>query len=326
MSLVASIPLFIAWALAPAETDATTEPDAATEADAPSVSATEPTPDGDDTAASAPTNAEDEPASEDAPESGPEPQIYDPPPPPPPLVSAPFEPGSDVKRPLTSPSRLPNRGVAPLSGRGAEPPTDGTTPTLVEQPLGDGPPIQEADGTPPKNTPMVRVDLRVGPVWRIEEADTLIHTGVEFGRMQGFSASFHTAMIVASDRTFVQAFDFPIGVGALAQGRLANRLMYGSVGLTAGILVHRASTEQGVVHRVDPDLRVPLRLAWTLAGIGISFAVVPAYSVRERSYERRGAIVWNRHSFRVGFQVGLHWDRTVGPTHERRKPRRRGRS
>src|SRR5690606_32230086 len=131
------------------------------------------------------------------------------------------------------------------------------------------------------------------PVWRIRKADTLLMVGAEAGRMRGLSGTFHTAIIVPGDRDVVQVLDVPIGGGVVARGQLRNKPLYGSVGLSAGILVHRARTEHGVIHRVDPDVRLPLRVAWTIAGVGASVAVVPGYSVRERTYERRGAVVWN---------------------------------
>jgi hypothetical protein len=178
----------------------------------------------------------------------------------------------------------------------------------------------------PKAVRLVRVDFVTGAVWRIRQADTTVGTSVELGRMHGLSASFHTEMIVVSDRDFVRAFDFPIGVGGVARGRLRDKPLYGSVGLSAGILVHRAATAiQGVIHRVDPDFRLPIRLAWTIADLGLSLAVVPAYSVRERVYERRGAAVLRRHPVRVGLVLGLHWDLTAGRAKARRLGPRRGR-
>jgi hypothetical protein len=143
--------------------------------------------------------------------------------------------------------------------------------------------------------------------------------------MHGFSGSFHTGMIIAmqNDRQFagnlVKAFDFPIGVGAIARGRVRNRPLYGSIGLTAGILVHRAKIEEDdqparVLRQVDPDFRLPIRFAWTIRGIGISLALEQGYSIRARSYSRRGAEVWARSAYRIGFTLGLHWDIMAGRT------------
>ena len=173
----------------------------------------------------------------------------------------------------------------------------------------------------PKATSLVRVDAMVGSVWRIRQADPTIAASVEWGRMHGFSAAFHTEMMVVTDRDFVRALDFPVGVGAIARGRLRNRPLYGSVGLSAGLLVHRAGRDEAVFRRVDPDFRIPIRLAWTVGRIGASLAVVTGYSVRDRIYERRGAPVFERRAIRVGLVLGLHWDLTVRSVVIRRRDR-----
>jgi hypothetical protein len=256
----------------------------------------------------------------------------------PPDGASPLEgPSPAHQQPPASP--LPSDGAIPLavpSSTRDDPP--GSPPPEGVLPLGVGPAPIAREPLDPALTRLVRVDFMVGPVWRIRPVDTMLTTSVEVGRMRGFSATFHTSMIVVSQRNFVRAFDFPIGFGAVARGRLRNKPLYGSVGLTAGILVHRAATgpgrndrggvgqgetDQGVIHRVDPDFRLPIRFAWTLAGLGASLALIPGYSVRERVYERRGAEVLNRHSFRIGLVLGLHWDLMAGRAKARRHDRQR---
>lgn len=261
------------------------------------------------------------------------------------VVASPASPLDGSSSSDSSPeSELPAEGVTPLDeGSSSHPgPTESELPVDGTRPLSPGGPVVHTDGPAaalpitgaapmpyrppaapaaidPKATRMARLDVGLGPVWRIRPVDTMLTIGMAYGRMHGFSGTFHTTMIVVTDRRSVQAFDFPIGVGAVARGRLRSRPMYGSVGLTAGILVHRARTEQGIVRRVDPDLRVPLRFDWTVTrAMGLSLALVPGYSVRERSYERRGAVVWNRHSVRLGLVIGLHWDIVEGRAKARR--------
>lgn len=220
---------------------------------------------------------------------------------------------------------VPPEGVEPIEGRSAiwvttsdghvhferhPGPEDGPeTDVQPERPLGMGPKevYEPFDPTKPR---LLRLDLLFGVAWRLEPINVALSTSAEYGRMQGFSGSFHTGLHVSPDRNVVRVIDAPIGLGAVYRHRFGKRPLYGSVGLSGGILIHRADTdtEQGVIHRVDPDLRLPLRLAWTIQGVGVSVAVVPAYSVRERSYERRGARVWNHHSVRIGLLFGLHWD------------------
>lgn len=234
----------------------------------------------------------------------------------------------DGVEPLDGPSPGHSRApAAPLPPDGVEPLEDlsptAAAPPSFDLPLGMGPRPKPAPPPDPATVRLVRVDLMLGAVWRIRPVDVALGTSVEFGRMHGFSAAFHTDMLLVTDRGLVRSFDFPVGVGAIARGKLRNRPLYGSVGLTVGMLVHRAKVEDQLFHRVDPDFRLPIRLAWTVAGIGASVAVVTGYSVRERAYERRGAEVLNRHAVRVGLMVGLHWDVTAGRAKARRHDRRR---
>jgi hypothetical protein len=225
--------------------------------------------------------------------------------------------GPSPAHPSAPASPIPPDGVAPLD---EVEPTSAERPTLAV-PLGMGPAPARPEPLDPKATPLVRVDAMIGSVWRIREADPTFATSVEWGRMHGFSAAFHTEMMVVTERDSVRALDFPVGVGAIARGRLRNRSLYGSVGLSAGILVHRAGRDEGVIRRVDPDFRVPIRLAWTVGRIGASLAIVAGYSVRDRIYEERGSPVLERRAFRVGLVLGLHWDITVGRVAVRQRDR-----
>ena len=244
--------------------------------------------------------------------------------------------GNDpLERAAPEPTRrdgLPHRGWDPLEAPAPDAPArEGLPPKQGATPLGKAPPRPPKKPLDKKLLRLARVDLMTGPVWRSRQTDVLLSTSAEFGRMHGFSASFHTSMIVSTipDTIFMtpvvsRNFDFPIGVGAVLRGRLRERPLYGSVGVSAGILVHRAQTETGLVHRVDPDIRVPLRLAWTIAGVGVSLAIVPGYSFRDRFYERRGQRVWQRYAIRIGAVLGLHWDIPAGRKGEPLpRPRRR---
>jgi hypothetical protein len=250
-------------------------------------------------------------------------------------VAAPLE-----RSPPTGPAHLPPAGTAPLDGPQTVPnPDDSSLPNDGAEPLGepvtksqasgkDTPvarPIQAPLGMPRKREPpppidrgiqrIVRVDAVAGPVWRLRQVDALVTTSVEFGRLHGFSGSFHTSFIVAADRAereAVRAIDVPIGIGGVARARMRRAPLDASIGVTAGLLVHRAATERGVVHRVDPDFRLPIRFAWTIATVGLSLVVEQGYSVRNRHYERRGVEVWARHAYRVGFALGLHSDIMAG--------------
>jgi len=163
-----------------------------------------------------------------------------------------------------------------------------------------------------RTTRIVRVDLLFGPAWRGTQTDAMIATSVEVGPMHGFACSFHTSVLISMDRDFVRVVDVPIGVGALVRGKLRNKPLYGSLGLTVGILVERAADDTQVVHRVDPDFRLPMRLAWTIAGAGLSLSVIPGYSVRSRVYERRGVELWERSAYRIGVALGMHFDAAAG--------------
>ena len=150
----------------------------------------------------------------------------------------------------------------------------------------------------------------------------MVATDFEFGREQGLSGSFNTSLLVVTDRAFVRSLDVPIGVGALWRAKWPGRTLYGSAGLSVGMLIHRAKSDGEVTRRVDPDFRLPLRLSWTLAGAGATLALVPGYSVRTRTYERRGSPVLRRHAVRIGLVLGLHWDFIVGRAESRRSFRR----
>lgn len=184
-----------------------------------------------------------------------------------------------------------------------------------------GPATPPAD---PRTQRLLRVDLVTGAVWRIRQGDTWIASSVELGREHGLSGSFHVGMLLARDRNVIGVLDFPIGAGVVQRWRLGARDLYLSVGLTAGILVHRADTDLGLLHRVDPDFRVPLRFAWTAWKVGVSVVLEQGYSVRSRTYERRGVEVWSRIPYRVGFAVGLHFDAGIGQARPRRTSRRSG--
>ena len=216
-------------------------------------------------------------------------------------------------------SSVPADGQAPLDDVRA---TD-DAPVQAQKPFGDPPPKPRPAVLNPRTTLMTRLDVLFGPVFRVRRVDTLISTSLEVGRMSGFSGTVHLELIPATQRFVVRALDVPIGVGAVLRGRLPQKPLYGSVGLTAGILIHRAETDGRVLHRVDPDFRVPIRFAWTIASLGISVALVQGYSFRNRSYESRGSIVWARHAYRIGVAIGLHWDKIVGSGKARRAGARR---
>ena len=222
----------------------------------------------------------------------------------------------------TGDSPEPFEAVAPLAG----PATDSTTePDTFESfeifaPLDHRDPptgvLEAVEPPDPRRATVVRMDLMVGPAFRIRRVDTLLNLGVELGRKHGFSGTFHTEMIVASEQFDVRVLEFPLGLGFVARGRLPGRGLYGSVGLTAGIMVHRAVVEdfsnftfdRTVTRRVDPDFRLPIGFGWTWGNTGISLAVVQGYSVRSRSYERGGRQLWHRPAYRIGLLLGLHFD------------------
>ena len=233
-----------------------------------------------------------------------------------PAGATPLEPGSNSVGATTKPAE----GARPLDG--------------PHPPAGDPPASLPADATPfgvppgpapppdPRTTLLLRVDALVGPVWRIRPLDTMVATDVEFGREQGLSGSFSTSLLVVTDRAFVQSLDAPIGVGALWRSKWPGRPLYASAGLSVGMLIHRAKIDGNVTHRVDPDFRLPLGLSWTIAGAGATLALVPGYSVRTRTYERRGSPVLQRDAVRIGLVLGLHWDFNVGRAESRRLFRR----
>lgn len=251
--------------------------------------------------------------------------------------------------PLPPPAPLPTHGVAPLRWQSVSPtPASPDAPRTVASPLSSrtathDPPLAPLDAvrdadtrhspvvtplgpgptlTPEKLDPRklraYRIDLLVGPVWRIRPPEVLALANFEAGRLQGFSGTFHTGIIVAPDRDAVSVLDFPIGAGFVYRRRFGERPLYGSVGLTAGILVHRALTERGVIHRVDPDFQLPLKFAWTVGSVGLSVALLQGFSVRPRTYSRRGIELWHRIPYRIGFAIGIHF--AIGD--RRAKPRR----
>jgi hypothetical protein len=231
-----------------------------------------------------------------------------------PAVAEPLEPHGDVQDEEAPPDATPLEGPQPAEPAPVErdPTPSGSTP-LEPEPAALPPTPAEskpARGPVPRRAHVVRVSLAFGPAWRIREVDPLLTAGVEYGRAHGFSGVFHASLIPRERRrpSAVPAVtEATMGVGAVARGRL-KRPLDGSIGLTAGIRIHRAATDIGVMHRVDPDFTLPIQGAWTIRGIGLHLAVVPGYSVRARAYESRGEVVWRRSAFRVGLLFGLHWD------------------
>lgn len=229
----------------------------------------------------------------------------------PPTVAPPAAAAAPAKRPIKIKPRAPRAEGLPRTG---------------VAPLGDGPPPvitpseQSLDpaNRDPRQQFAVRLELLVAPVWRIRTAELMSLVSVEIGRLQGFSGAVHGGVIVAPDRNIVSVLDFPVGGGFVYRHRLGRRAIHGSAGLSAGLLVHRAATDIGVVHRVDPDLQLPLRLAWTAGRVGFTFAVLQGFSGRPRTYERRGSDVWHRSAYRVGVAVGIHFDVGVRPAKSRR--------
>lgn len=229
----------------------------------------------------------------------------------------PLRAGASARYPAPPTPSLPTAGAAPLDGSHA-----GAAPsTSIESPFRVGP-ATTVDRPDPRKLRVVRIDLLVGPVWRIRPTEALFLASVEAGRLRGFSGLFNVGMILAPDRDFVGVHDFPIGAGFVARRPLGRPSLSGSVGLSAGILVHRATTNLGVVHRVDPDLQLPLKFAWTAGSVGLSLAVLQGFSVRERAYYRRGVEVWQRIAYRVGFAIGLHFEIGAGRAQSRRAARR----
>lgn len=199
----------------------------------------------------------------------------------------------------------------------ASEPWEASSPRLQAEvaaaPWGDGPEPSSAPSPDPRKGRMVRMDVMAGPMWRVREVDAMLTTSVEWGQPHGFSAAFHTALMASRQGNLIRVLDVPIGAGVVLRGRLRHLPLYASVGLSAGVLVHRALVEDTeAVRRVDPDFRLPIRFAWTIAGAGVSVALEQGYSVRTRSYERRGVMLWSRHAYRIGLVVGIHFDIRAG--------------
>lgn len=211
------------------------------------------------------------------------------------------------------------RAFAPLSApvRGLAPADPGVA--AVATPFGPGGPVPERPELDPRKLYVVRIEVLVGPVWRIRPGELMSVVGIEAGRVQGFSGAFHAGLLVAPDRDVVDVIDAPIGAGFVYRHRLGNSQLNASAGLSAGLLVHRAGTDRGVIHRVDPDFQLPLRLAWTVGEVGFSFVVLQGFNFRSRTYDRRGAEVWHRIPYRVGFAVGIHFD--IGFARKQRRVR-----
>lgn len=232
------------------------------------------------------------------------------------------------ERPSATNNWMPGFGVAPLNTRPDAPDRRPLSderahplPSSVAVPFGPGPTLPPPQPPDPRTLRAVRLEVLVGALWRSRATEALVQASVEFGRLQGFSGIVHGGVFVSPDREFVAVNDFPLGAGFVARRRFGSRPLYGSVGLTAGLLVHRASTDLGVIHRVDPDFQLPLRFAWTAGQVGLSVALLQGFSVRARSYSRRGVDVWERIPYRIGFAVGLHFDVGVGPAKPRRSAR-----
>jgi hypothetical protein len=188
-------------------------------------------------------------------------------------------------------------------------------------------PPPRSDEPDRKTAHMVRIPLLFGPVWRIRPTDPLLMTGVEYGRMHGFSGAFHLSFVLPRPKSSderVRVLDTSLSVGPVLRGRL-RRPLYGSIALTLGIRIHRAATDTGVVHRVDPELRLPIQGAWTFAKVGLSLALVQGYGFRARAYEQRGEVLWRRAAYHVGLLLGLHLDLLTGSKRRDHPSRRRAR-
>lgn len=236
------------------------------------------------------------------------------------VLSAPLRAPTGASSPSGTAS-LPTEGVGPPASVDARSAPAGS-PTLVaplSAPLEHPPSLSH--GPAPWRIEVVRIEVLVGPVWRVRTTELMSLASVEFGRLQGFSGTVQGGIIVAPDRAVVAVTDFPIGAGFVFRHRFGQRSLHGSVGLTAGLLVHRAATDRGLVHRVDPDFQLPLRFAWTAGEVGFSFALLQGFSTRARTYARRGTEVWHRIPYRIGLAVGIHFDIGVGRTSSRRSNR-----
>jgi hypothetical protein len=219
------------------------------------------------------------------------------------------------------------------SPSGRDRPDSGSDPAKAEPATGVTP-FEEDKHTPPPEPPkpldpkatyMVRMHAMVGPQWRIRDIEALLSLGVEYGKMSGFSGALHVTMIPPPPRNdferTVRVLESGLAAGAIARGRLKKPL-YGSIGLLVGIRIHRAATDDQVVHRVDPDLVLPIQGAWTIKKAGMSLALVQGYSFRDRAYESRGEVLWRRSAYRVGLMFGIHLDLTTRPKTVDRKRRR----
>ncbi len=165
---------------------------------------------------------------------------------------------------------------------------------------------------PDRNDTIVRVSLRFGPMFRVRPIDALLSADATYGRVHGFSGLFHAGFVPPRSKDFVTervaVTEGSLGAGALLRGRHATKDLSASVGLTAGIRIHRAHFDDQTLHRVDPDLRLPLVGSWTIRKIGLNLALVQGYSFRTREYETRGNAAWRRNAYRIAVLLGLHLD------------------
>ncbi len=246
---------------------------------------------------------------------------------------APLAEDAPPAAPAEAAATMPPDGVEPLADWAPSAKDDHPTPVTIAQPFGNTTKLAVPQPDP-RTTRIARIDFLAGPMFRVREVDPYVQTGFELGAMHGLSGSFHLGMLVASqsdDRDFfrsdaLRAWEFPIGGGVVLRGKLPKRPLFGSIGLSAGMLVHRAKFEEPdrnqVVRRVDPDFRLPIRFSWTIATVGVTLALEQGYSVRSRSYSRQGAEVWSRSAYRIGFVLGLHSDVRAGRTALGRSKRR----
>ena len=207
-----------------------------------------------------------------------------------PVEQTPFEEGGLAGKPSQKPQENDDEESAGKRGRLERPP----------------PPIPDRKDT------IVRVSLRFGPVFRVEPIDALLSADATYGRVHGFSGLFHAGFIPPRSGDFnpqrVLVTEGALGAGALLRGRHKTKDLSASVGLTAGIRIHRAHFDDQTLHRVDPDLRLPIVGSWTIRKIGLNLALVQGYSFRTREYETRGNAAWRRNAYRIGILVGLHLD------------------
>lgn len=171
---------------------------------------------------------------------------------------------------------------------------------------------REPPPIPARTDDIVRISLRFGPVFRVRPVDALLSADTTYGRVQGFSGLFHAGFVPPRSRDRrddrVIATEGSLGAGAALRGRLENKDLSLSLGLTAGLRIHRAHFDDQTVHRVDPDLRLPIVGAWTIRKVGLSMALVQGYAFRTREYETRGNAAWRRTAYRISVSIGLHLD------------------